>query len=169
MKGGMEGMKGGMEGMKGGMEGRDGGDEGRDGGEGVVLASSLFVIASLSCFIASFSPCPPRMSLLTCPRCRVVFAWVIRRFLVRVSRWWWFSCVVAAVSVWASVGVTLGCCSSFGWSSSFVGSHLRCMGGGGSQAVVGCRWRWVSHHWPLWRLLSCSCCRVLSFGHLLVC
>ena len=88
----------------GGMEGRDGGDEGRDGGgwRGGVegdggegwrgrewyWASSSFVVASLSCFVASFSPCPPRVSLLMCPCCHIVF--------VRVNggRYFWMVVVV---------------------------------------------------------------------------
>ena len=109
MKGGMEGMKRGIEGMKGGMERMKGGREGEggggtNGGENDLWrgrewywASSLFVVTSLSCFVALFSPCPPCMSLLTCPRCHIVLAWVVHHFVVSVSRWWWFSCVVAAV------------------------------------------------------------------------
>ena len=142
-------------GWRGGMEGRDGGG-GTNGGEKDLWrgrewywASWSFIVASLSCFVSSFLLCPPHVPLLTCPHCCVVFAWVVCHFIVSVSRWWRFLCMVVAVSVWASVRIILGCCSLFGWSSSFVGGHFHCMGACGSQqwwVVIG-----VGH-------LTAGCC-----------
>ena len=119
-----------------GMEGRDGGggtnvgekDLGR--GREWYWASSSFVVTSSSCFVMSFSLCPPRMSLLTCPHCRVVFAWVVHCCVVSISRWWWwFSCMVAAVSVWVSVLVC-------GRLSSLYG-RLWQLGSGGLSLALG--------------------------------